>query len=127
MRKKWTIRKHDREAVQRLSYDLNVRPLIAALLITRGHDTAQKAIHFLNPSQDDLHEPLLLKGMREAVDRIQKAVDSGEKILIWGDYDVDGTTGTTLLRRAIKILGGVSTFHIPHRFTEGYGVNIPAL
>lgn len=126
-RKRWTIRKHDREAVQRLSYDLNVRPLIAALLISRGHDTAEKAIHFLNPSQDDLHEPFLLKGMREAVDRIQKAIDIGEKILIWGDYDVDGTTGTVLLRKALHMLGATTGFHVPNRFTEGYGINIPAL
>lgn len=101
--------------------------LVAALLIARGHDTEEKAVRFLNPSTEHLHEPFLLKGMREASERVLKAIENGEKILIWGDYDVDGTTGTTLLRKTIKILGGTSVYHIPNRFTEGYGVNIPAL
>jgi len=127
VKKRWTIRKHDAEAVNRLASELQVKPLIAALLIARGHDTAEKAITFLNPSIEHLHEPFLLKGMREAVDRIQKAVDNGEKIMIWGDYDVDGTTGTVLLRKMLSLLGAESTFHVPNRFTEGYGINIPAL
>lgn len=127
MNKRWTIRKHDAEAVNRLASELQVKPLIAALLFARGHDTAEKAITFLNPSIEHLHEPFLLKGMREAVDRIQKAVDNGEKIMIWGDYDVDGTTGTVLLRKMLSLLGAESTFHVPNRFTEGYGINIPAL
>ena len=102
-------------------------PLAAALLIARGFDSEERAYSFLNPSIDHLHEPFLLKGMREAAHRVLKAIENGEKILVWGDYDVDGTTGTTLLRKVIKILGGESVFHIPNRFTEGYGVNIPAL
>lgn len=125
--KKWTIRKHDHERVQQFARDLGVHPLVAALLIARGYDTLDKADAFLSPSLRHLHDPFLLKGMREAVDRIQKAVRDGEKIMIWGDYDVDGTTGTVLLRRAFKLLGVESEFHVPNRFTEGYGVNIPAL
>ncbi len=125
--KRWTIRKHDREAVQKLAYALNVRPLIAALLIVRGYDSAEKALEFLSPSHDHLHDPYLLKGMREAVERIQKAIANGEKILIWGDYDVDGTTGTVLLRKMLHMLGAETGFHVPNRFTEGYGINIPAL
>lgn len=70
---------------------------------------------------------MLLKGMPEAVDRILTAVDKDEKILIWGDYDVDGTTGTVLLRQALALLGARTDFHVPNRFTEGYGINIPAL
>lgn len=127
MQKRWTIRKHDAEAVNGLAAELRVKPLIAALLIARGHDTAEKAREFLNPSPEHLHEPYLLKGMRDAVARIQKAVDSVEKIMIWGDYDVDGTTGTVLLRKMLSLLGSDSTFHVPNRFTEGYGINIPAL
>ena len=127
MKKRWKIRKHDADKVNRLASELQVKPLIAALLITRGHDTAEKAVEFLNPSLNHLHEPFLLKGMREAVDRIQKAVDVKEKIMIWGDYDVDGTTGTVLLRKMLSLLGSDSTFHVPNRFTEGYGINIPAL
>ena len=127
MQKRWTIRKHDAAAVQRLATELQVKPLIAALLISRGHDSTEKAVQFLNPSPEHLHEPLLLKGMREAADRIQRAVANREKILVWGDYDVDGTTGTVLLRKMLSMLGSESVFHVPNRFTEGYGINIPAL
>lgn len=127
MEKRWVIAKHDHNAARAFAAEIGVSPLAAALLIARGHDTVDKAREFLNPSIEHLHEPSLLKGIPEAVERLQRAIDNGEKVLIWGDYDVDGTTGTTLLRRAIQILGGISTFHIPHRFTEGYGVNIPAL
>jgi single-stranded-DNA-specific exonuclease len=127
MQKRWKIRKHDAEAVNRLAADLHVKPLVAALLIARGHDCLDRAQTFLNPCPDHLHDPYLLKGMSEAVDRIQRAVKANEKILIWGDYDVDGTTGTVLLRRMFRLLGVETEFHVPNRFTEGYGINIPAL
>ena len=113
--------------MNKLARDLGVKPLVAALLIARGHDKSETAFQFLNPCQDHLHEPFLLKGMREAVERIQKAIEAGEKILIWGDYDVDGTTGTVLLRKMLSLLGAETGFHVPNRFTEGYGINIPAL
>ncbi len=125
--KKWIILKHDRQAAARLADDLGVHPLTAALLISRGYKTPEAARNFLEPSSDQFHDPMLLKGMSEAVERILRAIDGGETILIWGDYDVDGTTGTVVLRKCIKLLGGKSDFHIPNRFTEGYGVNIPAL
>lgn len=127
MEKQWVIQKHDHEAAKKFAAELNVSPLLAALLISRGFDNAENAHRFLNPSLKHLHEPTLLKGLEVASDRILKAIDTKEKILIWGDYDVDGTTGTTLLRSVIRTLGGESTFHIPNRFTEGYGLNIPAL
>lgn len=125
--KRWTIKKHDRQAVKILANDLEISPIVAALLISRDYETSEKAQKFLNPSIEDLHEPNLLKGMKKAVERILKAVEAGEKILVWGDYDVDGTTGTVVVRKALEILGAKTGFHIPHRFTEGYGVNIPAL
>lgn len=127
MQKRWVIQKHDHTAAREFAAKLGVSPLAGALLIARGFDSEEKAQSFLNPCLDHLHEPYLLKGMKEAVGRVLKAIENGEKILVWGDYDVDGTTGTTLLRKAIKILGGESVYHIPNRFTEGYGVNIPAL
>jgi single-stranded-DNA-specific exonuclease len=125
--KKWIVQKHDHEAAKSFAAELKVSPLLAAMLISRGFATAEKAHRFLNPSLDHLNEPTLLKGLEKACSRISKAVDKKEKILIWGDYDVDGTTGTTLLRSVIRTLGGESSFHIPNRFTEGYGVNTPAL
>lgn len=127
MQKRWTIRKHDADAVNRLAAELRVKPLVAALLIARGLDCLDKASTFLNPCPDHLHDPYLLKGMTEAVARIQAAIKAKEKILIWGDYDVDGTTGTVLLRRMFRLLGVETEFHVPNRFTEGYGINIPAL
>jgi single-stranded-DNA-specific exonuclease len=127
MQKRWTIKKHNQDEVKKLAGQLNLPPIVAALLIARGYETEEKAHRFLNPSLDDLHEPNLLKGLETAVRRILKAVGNGEKILIWGDYDVDGTTGTVVLRKALEILGAKTGFHIPHRFTEGYGINIPAL
>ncbi|MBV9214751.1 MAG: DHH family phosphoesterase, partial [Acidobacteria bacterium] len=125
--KRWNLRKHDRDAVNRLSAELNVIPLVAALLIARGYDTSDKAHTFLNPSPQHLHDPFLLMGMDAAVTRIEKSVREGEKILVWGDYDVDGTTGTVLLRKALKLLGAQTGYHVPNRFTEGYGINKPAL
>lgn len=127
MSKRWNIQKHDRDEVRRLADALKVTPLTAALLIARGFGEEAAARKFLNPSYDDLHEPLLLKDMRKAADRVQKAIEDGEKILVWGDYDVDGTTGTVVLRKALEMLGGKTGFHVPNRFTEGYGLNIPAL
>ena len=125
--KQWVIQKHDHARAGALAAELSVSPLIAALLIARGYDTRETAHKFLNPSYDDLHEPFLLHGMTEAVKRIFQAIDNREKILIWGDYDVDGTTGTVLLRKTLKMLGADTNYHVPNRFTEGYGINIPAL
>ena len=127
MEKRWVIQKHDHSLAARLAEEINVSRLVAALLIARGFATAETAHKFLNPSHDDLHEPFLLKGMREGVDRILQAIENREKVMIWGDYDVDGTTGTVLLRKTLKILGCETCFHVPNRFTEGYGINIPAL
>ena len=125
--KKWTIQKHDREQVAKLSQSLKVSPLVAALLITRGFDTEETAHKFLNPTFEDLHDPYLLKDMDKAVKRVLLAIENNEKILIWGDYDVDGTTGTVVLRKALEILGAQTGYHVPHRFTEGYGLNIEKL
>ena len=125
--KKWTIQKHDREQVAKLSQSLKVSPLVAALLITRGFDTEETAHKFINPTFEDLHDPYLLKDMDKAVKRVLLAIENNEKILIWGDYDVDGTTGTVVLRKALEILGAQTGYHVPHRFTEGYGLNIEKL
>jgi len=127
MEKRWVVHKHDHDVAKKFATELSVSPLLAALLIARGYDTHEKASRFLSPGLNDLHEPHLMMGLQEASSRILRAIDSKEKILIWGDYDVDGTTGTTLLRSVIRTLGGDSTFHIPNRFTEGYGVNTAAL
>lgn len=127
MEKRWSIKKHDFDAVKALSDELDLAPLVAALLIVRGVGKPEAARRFLAPGFDDLHDPYLLRGMDDAVSRISEAISKREKILVWGDYDVDGTTGTVLLRKALRYLGALTEFHIPNRFSEGYGLNIPAL
>lgn len=127
MEKRWIIAKHDRAAASELAASLGIMPLTAALLIARGYGDPEKAHRFLNPSMVDLHEPKLLLGLDEAAARIMSAIEQREKILIWGDYDVDGTTGTVVLRKALKMLGAETEFHIPNRFTEGYGLNVEYL
>src|SRR6266550_2720300 len=125
--KRWIVREHDAQQVDSLARALSVSPTIAALLISRGCADETSARRFLKPSHDQLHDPYLMKGVREAVARLLKAIDQGEPILVYGDYDVDGTTGTAVLLRALNLLGAKTGFHVPHRFTEGYGIQTAAL
>jgi single-stranded-DNA-specific exonuclease len=125
--KRWIVREHDAERAASLARVLGVSPILAALLITRGYADELSARVFLSATYDQLHEPYRMLGMKEAVARLQKAIASGERVLLYGDYDVDGTTGTAVLLRALKLLGANAGFHIPHRFTEGYGIQQAAL
>jgi single-stranded-DNA-specific exonuclease len=125
--KRWIVREHDAERAASLARVLGVSPILAALLIARGYADERVARAFLSPTYDQLHEPYTMLGMKEAVARLKKAIDTGERVLIYGDYDVDGTTGTAVLLRALKLLGANAGFHIPHRFTEGYGIQQAAL
>ncbi|HJP95347.1 MAG TPA: single-stranded-DNA-specific exonuclease RecJ [Pyrinomonadaceae bacterium] len=125
--KRWIVREHDAERAASLARVLGVSPILAALLIRRGYTDDRSARAFLSPTYDQLHEPYQMLGMKEAVARLQKAIATGERVLLYGDYDVDGTTGTAVLLRALKLLGANAGFHIPHRFTEGYGIQQAAL
>ena len=125
--KRWIVRRLETEQAASLARVLGVSPILAALLISRGYDNERSARAFLTPSYEQLHEPYLMLGMEKAVSRLQHAIDHGESILIYGDYDVDGTTGTAVLLRALKLLGAQTGFHVPHRFTEGYGIQQQAL
>ncbi len=122
LRTKWTLAAPSDAAVETLCRELGISPLLAALLINRGHSDPAGARKFLNPSLDDLHDPFLMRGMDAAVTRILEAASRGERILIYGDYDVDGATSVIILRKVIELLGGSSVFHIPHRIIEGYGM-----
>lgn len=125
--KRWIVREQDAQRVASLARDLDVSPTIASLLRSRGcHDT-ETARRFLKPSYDQLHDPYLMLGMSKAVPRLLQAIEQGEPILVYGDYDVDGTTGTAVLLRALGMLGAKTGFHVPHRFTEGYGIQQAAL
>ncbi len=110
------------EQVLELSRELEVSPLISRLLVQRGLSDAERAREFLNPRLEGLHDPGLMKGMVPAVGRIFRAIHDQEKILIYGDYDVDGITSTVVLKRALEILGGRADFYIPKRLEEGYGL-----
>ena len=125
--KRWIVREQDAQRVASLARVLAVSPTVAALLLSRGCDDEQAARNFLKPSYDQLHDPDLMLGMSEAVPRLLQAIDQGEPILVYGDYDVDGTTGTAVLLRALNLLGAKTGFHVPHRFTEGYGIQRAAL
>lgn len=95
--------------------------MLAHLLALRGIGS-QEAAAYLSPSLDQLHSPYLMKGMREAVERLSAAIINQEQILIYGDYDVDGTTAVVVLKTAIELCGGAADFHVPHRIREGYGI-----
>ncbi|MEP6570614.1 MAG: single-stranded-DNA-specific exonuclease RecJ [Acidobacteriota bacterium] len=125
--KRWILRQQDAQHVASLARVLDVSPTVAALLLSRGCEDELTAKRFLKPSYDQLHNPDLMLGMSEAVPRLLKAIEQGERILVYGDYDVDGTTGTAVLLRALNLLGARTGFHIPHRFTEGYGIQQAAL
>ena len=102
--------------------DAGVSPLVARLLVGRGVSNGDAARQFLDPKLDHLHSPYMMKGMREAIARIQQAVANRDRILIYGDYDVDGTTAIIILKKAIEIVGGAAEFHVPHRIRDGYGM-----
>jgi single-stranded-DNA-specific exonuclease len=95
--------------------------------VARGIAEASDAFAFLNPDVSHLHDPLLMLGMTEAVARLEQAIANREPVLLYGDYDVDGTTAVVLLKTAIEMLGGIVRFHVPHRLLEGYGLQSSVL
>jgi single-stranded-DNA-specific exonuclease len=119
---RWVLKSSDDQLASRIASDAQLPSLIAQLLVSRGVKTGEEASRFLNPKLDHLHSPYLMKGMRTAVERIQRAVANAERILIYGDYDVDGTTAIVILKRAIELVGGTAEFHVPHRIRDGYGM-----
>src|SRR2546423_8687168 len=124
--RKWIVRRTDGRA-EEFATALGVSSVVAGLLLTRGHVDSISAEKFLKPSHDQLHVPQLMLGIPNAVSRLLYAIDHQEPILIYGDYDVDGTTGTAVLLRALRMLGATAGYHVPHRFTEGYGIRQDAL
>lgn len=122
--KKWEIRPvTDQTAVRELSSELGVDPVLASLLVQRGVTTFEGARAFFRPSLEKLHDPFLMKDMDKAVGRVERAIDRGEKILVYGDYDVDGTTAVSLVYLFLKRLTPSVGTYIPDRYDEGYGVS----
>ena len=125
---RWTLKAQpEKEKVDYLTSVLNVNDLIANLLIQRGIEDFDSAKEFFRPQLSDLHDPFLMKDMEKAVERIQKAMENQENILVYGDYDVDGTTAVALLSSyLLQKYPNVATY-IPDRYTEGYGVSIAGI
>ena len=119
---RWVLRNADPQDVQRLAVELNLSVSFARLLAVRGIKTAEQAQKFLSPSLQDLHSPYLMTGLRTAVERLRAAIDGNETVLIYGDYDVDGTTAVVILKTALELCGGKVDYHVPHRIREGYGM-----
>lgn len=123
MKKNWVLKESlDQEKVNKVAEQLNIEKTTAELIMNKNYSTPDEIYKFLNPELSNLHDPFLFKQMEKAVDRILKAVKSKEKILIYGDYDVDGTTGSALLYLVLKKLGASPEIYIPNRLNEGYGV-----
>jgi single-stranded-DNA-specific exonuclease len=121
---RWTLKpKPSHKKVQSLASELNVSELIATVLVQRHIETFEQARQFFRPSLDDLHDPYLMKDMVKAVDRIETAIDSGENILVFGDYDVDGTTAVSLVSSYLKSYYPNVATYIPDRYDEGYGIS----
>src|SRR5579862_2549676 len=118
---RWRFSAPDPQQVEKLRTEAKVSPLLARLLALRGVSAANAA-NFLSPSLEQLHSPYLMRGMKEAVERLSVAIANKEGILIYGDYDVDGTTAVVILKTAIELCGGTADFHVPHRIKEGYGI-----
>ena len=126
METRWLIAQDvDKQLVKDLSESLGIDEKLAILLVQRGITNYEEAKNFFRPSLDHLHDPFLMKDMDKAVDRLQKAIADGEKILIYGDYDVDGTTAVALIYTYLKNLVNKKKieFYIPDRYEEGYGIS----
>lgn len=127
MYKKWRYQEVDSSLVEEISSKNNISELLATVLINRGIKTKKEIDIFLNPTRNDFHDPYLIKDMDLAVDRILKAIKNNEKTIIYGDYDVDGITSITVLKKFLKERGLDVGYYIPNRLDEGYGLNKAAI
>ena len=127
--KRWVIKPQgDKEMVESLAFSMGIPNELANLLVQRGITTSNEATRFFNPKLSDLHDPFLMKDMDKAVERVDEAVRNGEKIMVYGDYDVDGTTAVALVYTFLRQIGHNNlTFYIPDRYTEGYGVSVRSI
>ena len=123
--KRWVVKPQGNpKAVAAMAAATGISPVLANLLVQRGIDTLEKAKKFFNPQLSDLHDPFLMKDMDKAVERVERAVRNREKIMVYGDYDVDGTTAVALVYKFLRQIGHKDLlFYIPDRYTEGYGIS----
>ncbi len=125
--KRWIQPPHDAGLVAKLAHELAVSEITARLLINRKITDAETAYNFLNPNLANLHDPFLMTDMREAVACILRTIEEKKKILIYGDYDVDGTTSTVILKKALSLIGAEVSYYIPERLKDGYGLREDAM
>ncbi len=124
MENRWVVKEEaDGQLVERLAEELGISPKLTNLLAQRGISSFEEAKAFFRPSLDALHDPFLMKDMDKAVDRILQAIDTNENIMIYGDYDVDGTTAVSLVYSFLKNIHKKIEFYIPDRYLEGYGIS----
>ena len=121
--KVWHLLPCDRDATNRLAAAVRVSPVVAQLLLNRGVSSAGDASRFLDRSLAGLHPPQMLPDIPAATERLAKAITDKRKMCVYGDYDVDGVTGTAILVQLLTKLGGAVEFHVPLRMSEGYGLN----
>lgn len=126
-RKTWRVRQADPALQYIFRQELGISAVLAGLLVNRGIATVEEARDFLSGSLDQLHDPFVMADMDKAVGRIRNSLSSGEKILVYGDYDADGTTATAILVKILKRLGGQVGYYVPSRMEEGYGLHLDAL
>jgi len=119
---KWTVSASDAAGVSDLARRLGLAAPAARVLWARGYRSMEQAARFLEPSLADLADPMLLQDMPAAVARLRRAIEQKERILLYGDYDVDGTSAIVILKKGLDLLGGVASFHVPHRLKDGYGM-----
>ena len=124
---RWLMAEQHPEQAEALAKEAHLPLVLAELLLARGITDAVQAYAFLHPDPAQLHDPFLMLGMTEAVERLEAAIARHEPILLYGDYDVDGTTAVVLLKTAIEMLGGEARCHVPHRLREGYGLQSSVL
>ena len=120
---RWKIKQPSEDHVASIKKEFNTSEIIAKVLANRGIESLKSSHNFFNPSNDQLHNPFMMKNMDIAVDRISKNIQNQKPILIFGDYDVDGTTGASLLYLGLKDLNAIVEYYIPHREKEGYGLS----
>ena len=123
MQKRWTILNADEVKVKSIQTFLKIHPAVCKILVQRGIETYEEAKKYFRPTLQELHDPFLMKDMDKAVTRIIEAVNTNEKILVYGDYDVDGTTAVSSMYRFLKKFYSNLDFYIPHRYREGYGIS----
>ena len=123
MNKKWELNEANDVLINKISEEFNVSKLVANIIANKGLTNSDEIEVFLHPRRTDFHDPFMMPDMEKAVDRVVKAIETHEKVAIYGDYDVDGITATSILYLYLSKAGAEVDYYLPDRMTEGYGLN----